>query len=120
MKKIILSVCCLLVTVSFAFSQRAAERKAQITNGLMQEVGLSDFQVQSVLQIVSEFKSKSKEVKSDSTLSEVDKKMKLQDLNKGKKDKLESTFGKETAQKIEDFYTSLKKENKNRRPEEKE
>src|SRR5215217_5993538 len=104
MKKIILSICFLLTTTTFVLAQRAAERKAQIKQGLKEEVKLSDDQVTSVMAIEDEFRPKLRAIRTDSTLSEDDRKAKTKAINDEKKGKLESLVGKELTQKIETFY----------------
>ena len=110
MKKNILSICILVAMVSYASAQGgAAKRKAEISMGLKQEVKLTDSEIESVLTIEHEFRPKMKVIKDDSALSETDKKVKMDAIRQEKKKKMELTFGKETALRIETFYSGLKK-----------
>lgn len=110
MKKIILTVCMLLTGAIFVFAQGgAAKRKAEITEGLKNEVKLNDEQVAAVLAIEGEFKPKMSAIKADQTLDEAAKKEKNKVLRAEKKKKMEASLGKETAAKVEEFYSKLKK-----------
>jgi hypothetical protein len=117
MKKIILSLCFLLTAVTFVSAQRAAARKAEISKGLKEQVGLTDAQVESVMSIEAEFRPKVRAITSDSTLGEADKKARHKVLNDEKDAKLVAAVGKDNAKKVEDFYTSLKKEDKGTKAE---
>ncbi len=109
MKRLILSVFVLLTTISFASAQRASEKKAQIRNGLKEEVKLSDEQINSVMAIEDEFRPKLKAIKSDTNLSEADKKAKYKELNEQKQKKIEAAVGADQAKKVNAFYDTLKK-----------
>ncbi|ACU03249.1 hypothetical protein [Pedobacter heparinus] len=110
MKKIILSICIILAAVTFASAQGgAAKRKAEITQGLKEEVKLTDAQIASVLAIEAEFKPKMSAIKADQTLDEVGKKEKTKAVRLEKTKKMEAELGNETAKKVEDFYSKLKK-----------
>src|ERR1051325_8125148 len=109
MKKIILSICFLFAAVTFVSAQHAAERKAQIKQGLKEEVKLTDDQVASVMAIEDDYRPKAKAIRTDATLSDDDKKAKSKALAEEKRSKIEAVVGKETTQKVEAFYASLKK-----------
>jgi hypothetical protein len=117
MKKFILSTCFLFTAVIFVSAQHAAERKAQIKQGLKEEVKLTDDQATSVMAIVDEFRPKLKAIRTDSTLSDEEKKTRTKVLNEEKTSRIESVAGKELAQKIESFYAGLKKNNDQQKPE---
>jgi hypothetical protein len=109
MKKTILSICFLFAAVTFVSAQHAAERKAQIKQGLKEEVKLTDDQIASVMAIEDEYRPKVKAVKTDVSLSDDDKKAKSKVLAEEKRAKIEAVVGKETTPKVEAFYASLKK-----------
>src|SRR5215208_5227353 len=109
MKKFFALLCFLFMMVTIVSAQRAAERKAQIKQGLKEEVKLSDDQIASVMAIEDEFRPKLRTVRTDSTLTDDDKKAKTKAINEEKRSKLEAIAGKELAQKIETFYAGLKK-----------
>jgi hypothetical protein len=111
MKKLILCICLLFVAATFVSAQRAAERKAQIKQGLKEEVKLTDDQIVSVMAIEDEYRPKLKAVKADESLSDDDKKAKTKLLADEKRARIETAVGKESAQKVEAFYASLKKNN---------
>jgi len=117
MKKFILSTCFLFTAVIFVSAQHAAERKAQIKQGLKEEVKLTDDQATSVMAIVDEFRPKLKAIRTDSTLSDEEKKTRTKALNEEKTSRIELVAGKELAQKIESFYAGLKKNNDKQKPE---
>ena len=108
MKKIIVSICFLFVAVTMVSAQRAAEKKAEIRKGLKEQVMLTDTQVESVISIEDEFRPKLRVIKTDSTLSDAERTARSKALNEEKRVKLETTLGKETAQKVEAFYKQQK------------
>ncbi len=110
MKKIILSICFLLMAATFVSAQRAAERKAQIKQGLKEEVKLTDEQIASVMAIEDEYRPKARAIKTDANLSDDDKKAKTKALAEEKRSKIEAVVGKENLSKVEAFYGSLKKQ----------
>jgi Skp family chaperone for outer membrane proteins len=112
MKKVLLFVCFLIATATMVSAQRAAERKAQISKGLKEQVQLTDAQIESVMGIEAEFRPRVRAISTDSTMSDADKKSKHKALNEEKKAKIEAAVGKENAVKVESFYSSLKKEDK--------
>lgn len=116
MKKVILSICMLLTAATFASAQGgAAKRKAEIKQGLKEQVKLSDTQIESVLAIEAEFKPQMSTIKADSTLDDAAKKEKTKVVRLEKKKKMEAALGAETAERVADFYGKLKK----KKPEEK-
>lgn len=110
MKKVILSICMLLAAVTFASAQGgAAKRKAEIKEGLKNEVKLTDAQIESVLAIEDEFRPKMSAIKSDQALDEAAKKEKNKVVRQEKKEKMEAALGKEKAKEVDEFYSKLKK-----------
>jgi hypothetical protein len=109
MKKILLSICFLFAAITFVSAQRAAERKAQIKQGLKEEVKLTDDQIVSVMAIEDEYRPKLRAIRTDSSLSDNDKKTKMKALTEEKRGKVEAAVGKEIAEKVEAFYSGLKK-----------
>lgn len=110
MKRIILTVCMLLAVVTFAAAQGgAAKRKAEIKQGLKDELKLTDAQIESVLAIEAEFKPQMSAIKADSTLDETAKKEKNKAVRVEKKKKMEAAIGKDTAKQVDDFFGKLKK-----------
>ena len=123
MKRFIVTICLLFASVTFVSAQRAAERKAQIRQGLKEEVKLTDDQITSVMAIEDEFRPKLRAIKTDAALSDDDKKAKTKAINEEKRSRIEALTGKDVARKIEAFYDSLKKkgdEQKSRESGEKE
>lgn len=110
MKRVILSICMLLAAVTFASAQGgAAKRKAEIKEGLKNEVKLTDAQIESVLAIEDEFRPKMSAIKSDQALDEAGKKEKNKVVRQEKKEKMEAALGKEKAKEVDEFYSKLKK-----------
>src|SRR4051812_22190149 len=109
MKRVILSICILFSAATFASAQHAAERKAQIKQGLKEEVKLTDDQITSVMAIEDEYRPKLKAVRTDTNLSGDDKIAKSKALADEKRTRIEAVIGKEATQKVETFYATLKK-----------
>lgn len=100
----------LLAVVTFAAAQGgAAKRKAEIKQGLKDELKLTDAQIESVLAIEAEFKPQMSAIKADSTLDETAKKEKNKAVRVEKKKKMEAAIGKDTAKQVDDFFGKLKK-----------
>jgi hypothetical protein len=99
----------LLAAVKFASAQRAAERKAQIEQGLKEEVKLTDDQIAATMAIEDEYRPKLRAIRTDSSLSNNEKTAKTKVLAEEKRSKIEAVVGKEASQKVEAFYASLKK-----------
>lgn len=108
MKKIILSICFLFAAITMVSAQRAAAKKAEIRKGLKEQVMLTDAQIESVVSIEDEFRPKLRIVKTDSTLTDDERTTKHKALNEEKRIKMETTLGKETAQKVDAFYKQQK------------
>lgn len=112
MKKAILFMCVLFAMTTVVAAQRAGDRKEEIKKGLKEEVKLADDQITKVVAIDEEYRPKLREVKSDATLGEEEKKTKSKALNEEKKAKLETLLGREKAEEVQNFYTALRKKPK--------
>lgn len=108
MKKVIMSICFLfaVVTMVSAQQQRGAERMAEMKKALKEQVNLTDSQIDSVMAIDAEFRPRQREIRMDQAMSDADKAAKTKVINDEKKAKLETFLGKETADKIDAFYTA--------------
>ena len=106
MKKIILSVCLLFAAVSFVSAQgggggNTQERIAQMKQQLKDSVGLTDAQVQSVLDLQQEFRPKMMELRN---VAEADRPAKMKELNDEMQKKLTEVLKDEAlAKKVVEF-----------------
>lgn len=114
MKKVFLGIGLCLCLVGTTFAQGgAAKKKAEVKEGLKQELKLSDEIVSQIVELQDDYKSKIREVKKNESLTEEAKKVATDKLRKEKNAEMEKKFGKDTAKKVEDLLEKLgKKEEK--------
>ncbi|ADY52751.1 hypothetical protein Pedsa_2199 [Pseudopedobacter saltans DSM 12145] len=114
MKKIFLGIGLSLCLIGTSFAQGgAAKKKAEVKEGLKQELKLSDEVINQIVAVQDDYKAKIREVRKNESLADEAKKAATEKLRKEKNTEMEKKFGKETAKKVEDLLEKLgKKESK--------
>jgi hypothetical protein len=104
MKKIILSICLLVAATTFVSAQGqggAQDRQAQMKQTLKDSLGLTDAQVQTVLDVQAEFRPKMMELRD---LAEGDRPAKMKEINDAMEKKLgEALKDAALAKKVTEF-----------------
>jgi hypothetical protein len=113
MKKVILSICFLLTAATFVSAQQGGggnmqERMAQMRQRLKDDVKLTDAQADSVMAIQQAFQPRTREIRMDQSMSDTDKQTKMKAINDERAKRFETALGKETAAKVEEFYSRMR------------
>lgn len=123
MKKVILSVCFVVAMAGFASAQQGGgqggmtpERMAQMKQKMKDELQLTDVQADSVMAIQRTFMPKTRDLRMDQTMSDTDKQTKMAVINDERNKRLETSLGKDVAQKVEDYYTKMRQNGGGQRP----
>lgn len=106
MKKVILSICFLFAAVSFVSAQQGGggnmqERMAQMKKTLVDSLGLTEAQAQSVMDVQTEFREKRMALRD---VSEADRPAKMKELNEAIKKRYAEVLKDEAlATKVSEF-----------------
>ncbi|PWT78114.1 MAG: hypothetical protein C5B59_02430 [Bacteroidetes bacterium] len=108
MKRIITCAVLLLAVFSFkpvvAQQQDPQARMAAMRQKMKDDLKLTDVQADSVSNIQREFMPKRREVFADQTLSEADKKTKLQSINEEANKRIQAVLGDDLFRKYQDWW----------------
>jgi flagellar motility protein MotE (MotC chaperone) len=116
MKKILFSLCILFAAVTFVSAQdrpaggqgRGAGAEAA-RQRIKDELKLTDAQADSLTAIQREFQVKNREVMTNTTLSDDDKKTKTKELDTARRTKLKGFLNDEQLSKLDAYYENMRK-----------
>jgi predicted transglutaminase-like cysteine proteinase len=107
MKRIItcigIAIAVLSVSSSFAQQQDPAARAAAMKQKLMDDLKLTSVQADSVVAIGQEFRPKMREIFMDQSMSQDDKKAKLDDINSQRNKRIQAVLGDDLFKKYQDW-----------------
>jgi hypothetical protein len=120
MKKIFMMLLVVAISAGAAVAQDG--NRPQRDGGKMREamkeklktdLKFTDVQVDSIMSIQQEFMGKNREVRTNTALSDDDKKAKMQELNEARKKRLKTILNEDQSKQLEEFYENMRK---NREP----
>ncbi len=107
MKRIItcigIAIAVLSVSSLFAQQQDPAARAAAMKQKLMDDLKLTSVQADSVVAIGQEFRPKMREIFMDQSMSQDDKKAKLDDINSQRNKRIQAVLGDDLFKKYQDW-----------------
>jgi periplasmic protein CpxP/Spy len=117
MKRMLIMLLAVAISVTAAVAQDGngaprdpAKMREMMKERLKAELKLTDAQADSVASIQQEFGGKSRELRSNTTLSDEDKKAKMEELNQARKKRMKTVLTDEQVQKLEELNEKARKE----------
>ena len=118
MKKLLMAVCLFVLGTGFLYAQPPQGGRGgggeMMKQRLKDELKFSDAKIDSVMAIQMDFQAKNRELRTDQSMSDADKKTKTEAATAARQARLKTVLNDEEIKKLDAYYEEMRKNRPNR------